>query len=114
MKRVDLFQILNSIYECYNVGEHVGEIKDPYVVIKYENQITGVNICGGWQYVNIFCYAPLYDITILDDMCTDVVATLKSYKDEIEFTGEITPEIVDDKVKAYCRRIKYRIPKEVM
>lgn len=114
MKRIDLFQILNDIYPCFNIGEHTGEIKESYTVIKYENQITGVNSAGGWQYVNIFCYAPLYDITVLADMCTNIIKALKKYKDTLEFTGEITPEVVDDTVKAYCRRIKYRIPKEVI
>ena len=49
MKRIDLFQILNDIYPCFNIGEHTGEIKESYTVIKYENQITGVNSVGGWQ-----------------------------------------------------------------
>ncbi|EPS47727.1 hypothetical protein CFSAN002367_22770 [Clostridium botulinum CFSAN002367] len=34
--------------------------------------------------------------------------------EKLEFTGDITPEIIEDEKKAYFRRLKYKIPKEVI
>ncbi len=58
-----------------------------------------------------FLYAPLGDITILDDMLEKIQRDLKH---KLEFTGDITPELIDDEKKAYFRRLKYKIPKEVI
>ncbi|MHC1681391.1 MAG: hypothetical protein AB6733_00260 [Clostridiaceae bacterium] len=112
MNRRQLFDILDQIYPCYAVGEHQGECTEAYVVLKYDTQSQSLlNAKCGWQFVHIFLYAPLGDITVLDKMVIDVQAILAG---ALEFTGDISPEVVDDTMKAYTRRIKYRIPKEVM
>ena len=110
--RKKLFDILDPIYPCYAIGEHQGECIEPYVVLKFDNQIQSMNNANcGWQFVHVFCYVPLSDITILDNM---VETTQKALKQHLEFTGDITPELIDDQKKAYFRRLKYRIPREVI
>mgnify|MGYP001474764524 CR=1 FL=1 len=112
MDRKQIFDILDPVYPCYAIGEHARECEDPYVVLKFDSQLQSVNNAKcGWQLVHVFLYAPLNDVTVLDDMLLKVQAALKTV---LEFTGEITPEIVDDTVKAYTRRLKYKIPKEVI
>lgn len=58
-----------------------------------------------------FLYAPLGDITILDEMLNKVQKLLN---EKLEFTGDIAPELIDNEKQAYFRRLKYRIPKEVI
>ncbi len=48
---------------------------------------------------------------MLDEMCIKAQETLK---EKLEFTGDITPELIENEKKAYFRRLKYRIPKEVI
>ncbi|MCY6372464.1 hypothetical protein [Clostridium ganghwense] len=112
MNRQELFNLLDPVYPTYAIGEHKGECIESYIVLKFDGQLTSMNNSQcGWQFVHIFLYAPLGDITILDDMILEVKQALKN---KLEDTGEITPEIIDSDKKAYMRRIKYRIPKEVV
>lgn len=112
MKRLDIVNALGSAYKCYAIGSHKGECISPYIVLKYDNQLTSVNNSQcGWQVVHIFCYVPKTNILKLDDMIENVKQILKNI---LEFTGDITPEQIDEEKNAYFRRMKYRIPKEVI
>lgn len=112
MNRKQIFDVLDPVYPCYAIGEHQGECITPYIVLKFDGQLPSVNNTQcGWQFVHVFLFAPLCDITVLDEMVKQVQDILKTL---LEFTGEITPEIIDDNAKAYSRRLKYIIPKEVM
>lgn len=112
MTRKDMFDILDPVFPCYAIGEHQGECTEPYVVLKFDSQIQSMNNSQcGWQFVHVFLYTPLGDITVLDDMLDKIKKALKG---NLEFTGDITPELIDDEKQAYFRRLKYRIPKEVM
>lgn len=112
MNRKKIFDILDPLYPCYAIGEHKGECTEPYIVLKFDTQLASMNNgqCG-WQFVHVFCYVPLGDITALDDM---VIKAQEALKDKLEFTGDITPELIEDEKKAYFRRLKYKIPKEVI
>lgn len=61
--------------------------------------------------MNIYCYTPLDDIIVMDKLISKVKATLRN---RLEYAGGLTPEIIDEEKKAYLRKMKYRIPKEVM
>ncbi|MET7041023.1 hypothetical protein WBZ18_03370 [Clostridium botulinum] len=65
----------------------------------------------GWQFVHVFLYCPIGDITVLDEMLNKVQKLLNG---KLEFTGDITPELIENEKKAYFRRLKYKIPKEVI
>ncbi|KIN80206.1 hypothetical protein [Clostridium botulinum] len=112
MTRKEIFDLVDPIYPCYAIGEHEGECIKPYVVLKFENQLSSMNNSQcGWQFVHVFLYCPLGDITVLDDM---VIKAQEVLKGKLEFTGDIAPELIDNEKKAYFRRLKYRIPKEVI
>lgn len=112
MKRKEIAELISTKYPCYAISTKKGECTQPYAVLKYENQVlsTSNNTCG-WQYLNVFCYVPQTNILELDSMVSQVVTLLK---DRLEFTGEITPEIFEEDKNAYSRKIRFRIPKEVM
>lgn len=112
MNRKQIFDVIDPVYPCYAIGEHEGICIEPYVVLKFDNQVTSINNSNcGWQGVQVMCYAPKSDITVLDEMIDNIKKVLE---DILEFTGNITPEFLDDDVKAYTRSMSYRIPKEVM
>lgn len=109
--RKRIFNALDSIYPCYSIAEHKGKCESPYIVMKFENQFNSLsNSNCGWQVVTFFLYSPLGDITVLDSM----IKPVKNALSFLEWTGEITSEIVDEQKEAYCRRLKFRIPKEVI
>lgn len=112
MKRKDIADIIASKYPCFAIGTNKGECTKPYAVLKYDTQLNSVrNIQCGWQYIHIFCYVPKINILELDDMVEDVVTLLK---DKLEFTGEITQDLLEEEKQAFSRRLKFRIPKEVI
>lgn len=111
MNRRQIFDVIDSLYPCYAIGEHEGYCIEPYVVLKFDNQVTSINNnkCG-WQSVQVMCYTPKSDITVLDEMIDKVKNVLSGV---LEFIGTITSEFLDNDVKAYTRSMSYRIPKEV-
>lgn len=112
MTRKEIFDLIDPLYPTYAIGEHKGECTEPYAVLKFDNQLKSMNNSQcGWQFVHVFLYCPLGDITVLDDMVRRVQKALKG---NLEFTGDITPEVIEDEKQAYCRRLKYVIPKEVI
>lgn len=109
--RKRLFDILDKIYPCYAIGEHKGKCDSPYIVMKFDSQLVSISNSGcGWQMLTIFLYAPLGDITVLDDMTIPIKNALKNI---VEFTGEISPEEIEEEKEAYFKILKFRIPKEV-
>ena len=104
-----IFNALKSLYPVYFIGEHKGECKEPYIVIKFDSQIQSFknNNCF-WKVVSIFIYTPLHDISKLDFMEEEVIKILKPL---LEFNNEIGPEVLEEKLKAYSKRITFRIPK---
>ncbi|MBU3102993.1 hypothetical protein [Clostridium gasigenes] len=112
MARKEIFDLIDPLYPCYAIGEHQGECTESYVVLKFDNQMQSMNNSQcGWQFVHVFLYVPLADINLLDDMIKIIQPAIRK---NLEPTGDITPELIDDEKKAYFRRIKYKIPKEVM
>lgn len=108
--RKKIFNLINPLFPCYAIAEHKGECLSPYVVLKFNNQMSSVsNSHFGWQFITLFLYAPLGDITVLDDMIMPIKTAMKDF----EFTGDITPEQIEESKKAYFRILKYRIPKEL-
>lgn len=108
--RKRIFDLINPVFPCFAIGEHKGECISPYVVLKFDNQLTSVsNSHCGWQFFTLFLYAPLGDITVLDDMIKPIQKVMKDF----EFTGEISTEQIEESKKAYFRVLKFRIPKEV-
>ncbi|MHB9925521.1 hypothetical protein [Clostridium botulinum] len=112
MTRKEIFDLIDPLYPCYAIGEHGGECTEPYAVLKFENQFKSMNNSQcGWQFVHVFLYCPIGDITVLDEMLNKVQ---KPLNEKLEFTGDITPELIENEKKAYFRRLKYKIPKEVI
>lgn len=109
--RKKIFDILNVVYSTYAIGQHQGQCTNPYLVLKFSEQLTSVNnnSCG-WQSFKVLCYCPKNSIAPLDTMINKVKEALEI---DFEFTGNITPDFLDDTVQAYIRSIEFRIPKEV-
>lgn len=113
--RVEIFNKLKEITSSvYNVGKHPGTIEEPTLILKYNSQIVSVNNSkGGFQRLEVMCYIPQnYSILELDNLITNVINKIQELNN-IEHTGEITPEFADNDMNAIMRSIYFYIPKEV-
>lgn len=109
--RKKIFYILKGLYPVYFIGQHTGQCTSPYLVLKFGNQSTSINNnIAGWQVFEAMCYCPKSSIVPLDDMIEKVKNALKN---DFEYTGNITPDYLDEDKLAFMRSIQFRIPKEV-
>lgn len=110
--RKNIFDLLKSLYPVYSIGQHTGQCISPYVVLKFNGQSSSINNKNaGWQVFEVMCYCPKSSIVPLDGMIEEVKNALKS---EFEYTGNITPDYLDEDKLAFMRSIQFRIPKEVI
>lgn len=112
--RTEIFNKLKEVTTTYNVGKHKGHIIEPTAIVKFNNQLASANNSkGGFQRFEVMCYSPVKEsITLLDTLIDNVIFKMNEIRN-INFKGEITPEIVDDDKKAYMRSVYFYIPKEV-
>lgn len=110
--RKKIFDILKTLYPTYAVGQHEGLCTSPYLVLKFNEQMTSINNDNcGWQFFKVMCYCPKSSIAPLDGMIEKAKQTLTA--NGFEFTGNITPDFLDDTKQAFMKSIEFRIPKEV-
>lgn len=109
--RKRIYDTLIALYPTHSVGQVSGTCTSPYLVVKFNNQeMSTSNKRAGWQNFEVLCYCPKKSILTIDTM---VAAVKNALKGEFEFTGNITPDYLDEAKMAYMRSIKFRIPKEV-
>jgi hypothetical protein len=109
--REKLFNTLKSLYPTYWVGQYNGKAKEPYVVIKFNNQSTSnATTAAGWQMFEVMVYVPIQSILPMEKMIDTIINALIN---DYEFTGNITPDFVDTDKEAWMRSIQFRIPKEI-
>lgn len=110
--RKKIFDILKTLYPTYAVGQHEGLCTSLYLVLKFNEQMKSMsNTQYGWQFFKVMCYCPKSSIAPLDTMIEKVKQALIA--NGFEFTGNITPDFLDETVQGYMRAIEFRIPKEI-
>lgn len=110
--RKKIFDILNKLYPTYSLGQHTGLCTSPYIVVKFEEQMTSNNNSDcGWRIFKVLCYCPKSSIAPLDGMVESAKVNLEAKG--FEATGNITPDFLDDTVQGYMSSIEFRIPKEI-
>jgi len=111
MTRTTIYNTVSAICPAYWVGQHDGECKKPYAVIKYKNQNTGGNSLAGWQYFEVMVYVPKTSVSLIDDKLNSVRNALVSIG--IEATNNRTSDFIDEPKKAIMRSEDFRIPKTI-
>jgi len=113
MTRKEIFDLVNTVCPAHWVGQHQGECKKPYAVIKYKNQSTSLNSAvAGWQYIDIMVYVPCTSTATIDSKMDEVRSALVGAG--VEPTGNRTPDYIDQEKKALMRSEEYRMPKVII
>lgn len=100
--------LLKLNYLVYSPGQKRDKCQDPYVVIKD----TGTygqegNNKVGYKLFDIIIYYPLQSYSSMESYIENIKEELKQIK-EIRYTGNETPCVIDDEVKAYTSSIEYQ------
>lgn len=105
-----IFDLLNSLYPTYGIGQHENDCLSPYLVLKFDNQNSSISGgLGGWQVFQVMVYIPDSSILLMDVILEEVKNKLVA--DFIEPTNNITPDFRDTMIKAYMRSMEFKIPK---
>ncbi|AKA70134.1 hypothetical protein [Clostridium scatologenes] len=96
--------------DVYSIGQKTGECKKEYVVIK-ENGTSG-NEYIGYGLIDIIIFFPINRFSEMELYVKQIRKLLKDLK-FLQFTGNITPGIVDTDVKGYTTSIQYQIFKKI-
>lgn len=91
----------------YFIGQHKGDCKSPYVVIKEGSSIPSItsNYLGR-RIIDIILYVPSESFIEMDLYEKKIKTGLKDLK-YLRRTGSETPPVPDDGKKAYTKSIEY-------
>lgn len=91
--------------ECYFVGQHKGECKSKYVVLK-DSGTKSLDGRVGKGYIDIIFYVPQNQYTKCEPFKKSIKEMIKNLK-KIRYTGMETGIVTDDEKKALTFSIMY-------
>lgn len=95
----------------YAPGRHQGECKERYCVIRENSQVPFFHSRRvGYSVIDIIVFVPLASYIKMEPYMREIRAAMKELPN-LRKTGNETPVIVDDEVKAYTTSIEYQIIK---
>ena len=97
--------------DVYFVGQHKGECKSNYVVIKEEGPTSDNGIVGSGL-IDLLFFVPADDYLKCEEFKNEVCGLLKEFKD-LKNTGNDTGPIFDDDVKGYTFSLMYQIYRKI-
>ena len=101
----------NKGIDVYSIGQKQGLCDDPYVVVKESGQYALGSNKHGYDLIDIIIFYPVGNHSRLFSYKSNI----KNYLAELNYlrkTGNETPVIVDDGVKAYTISIEYQVLKK--
>lgn len=97
----------------YAPGQHRGECKEPYCVVKEGNQIPSIQSNKlGQRKIEIIVFVPIASYISLDPYMKQIRIALKELSN-LRKTGFETPAVTDDDKRAYTTSIEYVIQKKL-
>lgn len=109
---IKLYDFLQSNnVECYFVGQHKGESKSNYVVLK-DHGVESLNKKVGIGRIEIIFYIPENNYTKCGPFKKEVKELIKEFKN-LRYTGTETAIITDNEKKALTFSVTYEIYKKL-
>ena len=107
---IELFDFLiENEYDVYFVGQKKGNCTKKYIVIRDAGTIPVSSNKAGIQIIDIIGYVPESKYTEIEEFKTNIKETMKEFATRP--TGEESPIIPEDSVKAYSFSMTYQIQK---
>ena len=109
---VKLFEYLqDNKIDVYFVGQHQGECKKPYVVLK-DDGVNSSNGRVGKGYIDILFFIPQNKFTECQSFKSKVKDLMKKFKD-VKYTGNETGIVTDNEKKALTFSVMYECYKRI-
>ena len=107
---IELFEFLRSSgFETYFIGQKKGTCTRKYIVIKDAGTIPIYSNKAGTQIIDIIGYVPESKYIEIEEFKENIKEIMKEFN--ARFTGEETPVLIEDRIKAYSFILAYQIEK---
>lgn len=94
-------------FEVYAPGQHVGECRSNYVVIKDAGANRLSSFSTDQALYDAMCYVPMTKFSALESYVGSVKSSLKKLFPMIKPTGYQTPSFLDDTNNSYMISVQY-------
>jgi len=95
-------------HDVYFPGQHVGECKKPYIVIRDDGQSQFMQFSSHRRLYSIMVYVPLARYGELEPLADQVEREMKGLRPMIRSLNFRTPSFLDDTVKAHMVSAQYQ------
>lgn len=110
-----IYDVLSHRFDTYFPGQHKGECKNPYVVIK-QSGVVSTTVSSERPLYTIMCYVPANRYADMENMIYDAKQEMKKIFPLVMYTGNETESYYDDSVNGHmvsfqylgCRKIEYK------
>lgn len=100
-------------FKVYSPGQHIGECKEPYIVLKDAGATRFNNFSTDVYTFDFLCYVPLMQFSTMEDFVASIKHSLKEMFPLIKPTGYQTGSYLDDTIKAHMVSFQYTNYKKV-
>ena len=105
---IKLYDFLKSKnVNVYFIGQHVGECKESYIVLK-DAGINSLNGKAGTKYLDLIFFIPKNKYTSTEKYRKEIIGFVKEFG-KLKYTGNETSIVTDDDKKAITFSITYKI-----
>ena len=110
----DLYTFLKSKgFDVYSPGQHVGECKSPYVVVRYDVTTQITNASSHWDLYAVMCYVPQNQYSKLETLTTEVRIAMEELRPMfLKFYEQTSMSAYDEAARAHYTSTEYRNAKK--
>lgn len=110
----DLYMFLKSKgFDVYSPGQHVGECKSPYVVVRYDGTTQITNASSHWDLYAVMCYVPQNQYSKLETLTTEVRIAMEELRPMfLKFYEQTSMSAYDEAARAHYTSTEYRNAKK--
>ena len=110
----DLYMFLKSKgFDVYSPGQHVGECKSPYVVVRYDGTTQITNASSHWDLYAVMCYVPQNQYSKLETLTTEVRTAMEELRPMfLKFYEQTSMSAYDEAARAHYTSTEYRNAKK--
>lgn len=93
--------------DVYSVGQHQGECKNKYVVVKDDGVNETLTVSSNIKTYTILIYVPLNNFSELEIFVEEIKGIMKELFPMVRPNGIETPAIIEDSIKAHMVSVQY-------
>ena len=109
-RMIELFDFLTeNDFDVYFIGQKKGNCTKKFIVIRDSGIIPIASNKTAAQIIDIIGYVPENRYTEIEEYKKDIKEIMKEFN--ARFTGEETPVLIEDRIKAYSFVLTYQIQK---